>query len=179
MAGERSENKDHGRKFCFLEKNDDRPAKTKTLIIKRFLSYPLVYWIGFLVFVIVRSYSDGKEKLSQYDFTKGVVVDEILLPSRRFSSNASFAQWQYSDGSDTFLFVDKRPFIRIKDIGSKATVIYLKEKHDEAMVYNFQFWINLPFILIASLIAFFIFAISQFIIHWNDGSWFEYWYRRR
>ena len=162
-----------------MEKLNDRPTETKTLIIKRILSYPFVYWIGFLVFLFVKSYSDGKEKLSHYEFASGVVVDEILLPSRRFSSDASFAQWQYSDGIDTFLFVDKRPFIRLRTIGSKATIIYLKEKHDEAMVYNFQFWINLPFILFSSIIAFFIFAVSQFIIHWNDKVWFQKWYRRR
>jgi len=117
--------------------------------------------------------------LSKYDFTEGEVVDKIYLRrGYKYPSDVLFAQWQYADGTDTFLFVDKRSFIRLKNIGTKATVIYLKEKHVEAMVYNFQFWINLPFILVASIIALFIFVISQFVIHWNDKTWFENWYRR-
>jgi len=115
--------------------------------------------------------------LTHYGFTKGEVIDKISLPRKRV--DVWYAQWQYVVDKDTFLFVDKRPFIRLRNIGAKATIIYRKEDHQQAMVYNFQFWIRLPLILLASIIAFFIFAVSQFVIHWNDKEWFDKWYRRR
>lgn len=149
------------------------------MIKKNLISFSLAYWLVFIIVLIFICYSDGQKRLSRYSFTKGVVVDKIMLPSPWRSSryggrrrDLEFAQWQYTINADTFLFVDKQKFTYNKPIGTKRKIIYLKDKNDDALVYSFQFWINTPLILIASIIAVFIYAICQFARHWNDSSWF-------
>ena len=157
-----------------MEKNYDRATETKTLSGGKYNSYALAYWFSFLVFIILFSHSDGKKRLVNHKFTKGVVVDKVLLPgeSRTGKTDIYFSQWQYIVDKDTFLFVDKR-FHANKPIGAKGKIIYNVNKHDEALVYNFFFWINLPLLLIALLVAVFIFGIARFIVHWNDREWFK------
>lgn len=152
------------------------------MIKKRFISFTLAYWLVFIIILIFICYSEGKERLSNYDFTNAVVVDKLILRSPWGSSrygggrrDLEFAQWQYIINNDTFLFVDKQKLTYNKPIGTKRRIIYLKYKTDEALVYSFQFWINTPLILIISMIAFFIFSICQFARHWNDRSWFSKW----
>jgi hypothetical protein len=149
---------------------------------KKFISFSLAYWLVFIIILLFICYSDGKERLSDYDFTNGVVVDKLILRSPWGSSryggrggDLEFAQWQYIVNEDTFLFVDKQKFTYNKPTGTQRRIIYLKHKTDEALVYSFQFWINTPLILIVFMIAFFIFSIGQFARHWNDRSWFSKW----
>ena len=136
-------------------------------------SFSVRYWLIFLIIIILLCRSDGKKRLLNYKFTKGIVVDKILLPGRR-NYDVSYSQWQYEVNKDTFLFVDKR-FFANKPVGTKARIIYENDRYDKALVYNFYFWINLPLILIAGMIAFFIFSFWQFARHWNDKSWFSKW----
>ena len=152
------------------------------MIKKKFISFSLAYWLVFVIILIFICYSEGKERLSNYDFTNAVVVDKLILRSPwgsfRYGGgrrDLEFAQWQYVINNDTFLFVDKQKFTYNKPIGTKRRIIYLKYKTDEALVYSFQFWINTPLILITFMIAFFIFSICQFARHWNDRSWFSKW----
>ena len=155
-----------------MEKEYDRTIETKALIKRKFISFPSVYWLAFIIIVIVISYSDGEKRLANYDFTGGVVVDKVFLRARRSWQDKEYAQWQYVANNDTLLFVDKQYFTYNKPLGTKRKIIYLTSKPDEARVYSFQFWINLPLLLITTFIAIFIFAICQFAIHWNDKNWF-------
>lgn len=157
-----------------MEEQHDHSIKTKALSQKDLLSFPVVYWLAFIIIVILVCRSDGKKRIVNYEFTEGIVVDKLLLPpARRRYRDVEYSQWQYVAGNDTLLFVDHGLLARNKSIGTKRTVIYLKEKHDEAQVYTFLFWINFPKLLIAFLIAFFIFVISQFARHWSDEQWFR------
>ena len=148
----------------------------------RLLSFTFIYWLAVIVFIIIVSYVSGKERLTKYEFTQGKVVDKILLRVksgiRSGTYDAYFSQWQYTVGQDTFLFVDRQSFSRLKKIGTTSRVIYLKDNYYAARVYSPDFWISLPFILITIMIALFIFAIRQFVVHWNDKAWFGRWYRR-
>ena len=154
-----------------MEEQHDRSIQTKTLSTRKYISFPLIYWFVFFILIICFSYSDGQKRLANYEFTEGIVIDKLFLPyGRRSRQDVEFSQWRYIAGTDTLLFVDKQPFTRYKPIGTKRTVIYLKD--DVALVYSFQFWINLPYILVFILIAVFVFAICLFIIHWNDRTWF-------
>jgi hypothetical protein len=148
------------------------------------ISFPLVYWLLFIIILVFISYSDGKKRLADYSFTEGVVVDKLFLPppvgSRRYrgsNSDVEYAQWQYTVGSDTHLIVDKRTLCYNKPIDTRRTIIYLNDKHEDGMIYSFFFWINAPLIIIWVIIAIFILAICQFAIHWNDKTWFQRQYR--
>jgi hypothetical protein len=148
------------------------------------ISFPIVYWILFLIVLIIISYSDGKDRIAAYDFTEGVVVDKLFLRSPWGNSrygggrrDIEFAQWQYVIEKDTFLFVDKQHFTYNKPLGTKRKIMYLKNSHDEALVSNPLFWFNIPLILIATVVAVFIFGICLFTIHWNDKAWFARWNR--
>ena len=158
-----------------MEKNYDRATETKTLSEGKYNSYALAYWFSFIVFIILFSHSDGEKRLADQKFTEGIVVDKILLPGRTRTGGQSdiyYSQWQYTVGKDTFLFVDKR-FHANKPIGARSKIIYNVNNHYDALVYNFYFWINLPLLLIALLVAVFIFGIARFIVHWNDKEWFK------
>jgi len=162
-----------------METKYDRSTEAKTLTQKKSISFPIVYWLLFIVILVFVSYSDGKKRIANYSFTEGVVVDKLFLPppvgSRRYGGgrrDVEYAQWQYMVGNDTHLIVDKKGLTYNKPLGTRRTIIYLNDKHDEAMVYSFLFWINTPLILIWITIAFFIFAICQYAIHWNDKNWF-------
>jgi hypothetical protein len=159
-----------------MENDNDRPTETKTLMNNNFIKFSFVYWIAFIVILISISYSQGNKRLSNYSFTEGKVVDKIWLPVKRRRTKTRdypFSQWQYVVGNDTFLFVDKRFLFYDEPIGTKRKVIYLNSRHDEAMVYNFLFWISGPMIMVATLIALFVFAIWMFTVHWNDKTWFS------
>ena len=158
-----------------MEKNHDRPIQAKTVSLKNFISFPVIYWFLFFVLVIYISYSEGKKKLANYEFTEGIVVDKVFLPyGRRRARDVEFAQWQYIAGKDTLLFVDRRSFSRNKPVGTRKTVIYLRDDPGKAFIYSFQFWIDFPKVVIMILIAVFIFAICIFAFHWNDKAWFAH-----
>jgi hypothetical protein len=152
---------------------------------KNSISFPLVYWVLFIIILVSISYSDGKKRIADYSFTEGIVIDKIFLPppagSRRYGGGGNrdveYAQWQYTVDNETHLIVDKRSLSYNKSLGTRRTIIYLNEKHEEGIIYSFFFWVNTPLILIWVIIAFFIFAICQFAIHWNDNTWFQRQYR--
>ena len=156
-----------------MEEQHDHSIKTKALSQKDLLSFPVIYWLAFIIILILICRSDGKKRIANFEFTEGIVVEKLLLPGRRRYHDVELSQWQYVAGNDTLLFVDHGLLARNKAIGTRRTVIYLKDKHDEAKVYTFLFWVNFPKVLIAFLIAFFIFVIASFARHWDDEQWFR------
>jgi hypothetical protein len=159
-----------------MESNNYRSTETKTLMKNNFIKFSFVYWIAFVIIIVIISYNEGKKELSNYSFSEGIVVDKVWLPVRRRVRDYPFSQWQYAVGKDTFLFVDKRYLAYNKPVGTKRPVIYLNDKHDEARVYSLLFWIDFPMIIVAVLIAGFVFVMLAFAAHWNDKTWFS---RRR
>ena len=103
-----------------MEKRNDATIERKNVMKSRFLSFTFIYWLAVIVFIIVVSYVTGKERLAKYEFTQGKVVDKILLRVKRGlrsgSYDAYFSQWQYAVGQDTFLFVDRQSFSRLKKL---------------------------------------------------------------
>ena len=162
-----------------MENDNDRSVETTSLKKRKFISFPLAYWSAVIVILISIDYNDGLKRLSHYDFTEGIVVDKILLSPPRYSrQTVEYAQWQYKTSQGEFLFVDKQNDVYYLPIGTKRRIIYLKDKHDEAQVYQPMFWVNIPMIILSMIIATFIFATVQFAIHWKDKWWFDRWAQR-
>ena len=89
-----------------MEIGNDKPVEAKSLIKRKFLSFPLAYWSAVIVIIISIDYNDGVQRLSNYNFAEAIVVDKVLLTppgGTRRTPDVEYAQWQYKTSQGVFL----------------------------------------------------------------------------
>ena len=94
---------------------------------------------------------------------KAVIIDRIETSGRR-SVNYDYPQYTYNYNDSIYINADRNAHSKRRSPGDSVTIIFKKEKPDDAIIYNFfRYWIPLPYLIIGVLMAlFFYFAAINF-----------------
>ena len=132
--------------------------------MKNGCALPIAYWICWLLFVCVYSYTDNIDRYNDSERLKGVVVEKLLGRSRKTSGYYEYPQVSFIYKDSAYLFGQSNGwFISTYNIVDKMKIIFPKGNPDKAERYWFlSYWVSLPVFFFSFMIALFIFVIPIF-----------------